>query len=146
MSKDEVLEKLRDSLINSKEKENETKDLEQAIKNTSDPNNAIELVKKIERLIKCSNNSILTLAYQQRKVFQKFKKDNKFINVVIEFEKSKTTINFKTDVVNFIEKYLRIKKSCISFFYFEVNPFGACILLIEKRQLVFISKNRHVFT
>ena len=121
MSKDEVLEKLRDSLINSKEKENETKDLEQAIKNTSDPNDAIELVKKIERLIKCSNNSILTLAYKQRKVFQKFKKDNKFINVVIEFEKSKTTINFKTDVVNFVEKYLRIKKSCFSFFYLNNN-------------------------
>ena len=121
MSKDQVLEKLRDSLINSKEKEIETKGLEQAIKNTSDPNDATELVKKIERLIKCSKNNILTLAYQQGKVFQKFKKDKKFINAATEFEKSKTTINFEIDIVNFIEKYPRMKKSCFSLFYLKNN-------------------------
>ena len=121
LSKGQVLEKLRDSLINSKKKEIETKGFEQAIKNTSDPNKAIELVKKIERLIKCSKNNILTLAYQQGKVFQKLKKDNGFINTVAGFEKSKTTINFKIDIVNFIEKYPRMKKSCISLFYLKNN-------------------------
>ena len=64
LSKEQVLEKLRDSLINSKE-EIETKGLEQSIKNTSEPNDAIELVKKIDKMIKCSKNKILTLAYQQ---------------------------------------------------------------------------------
>ena len=121
MSKGQVLEKLRDSPINSKEKEIETKGFEQAIKNTSDPNEAIELVKKIERLIKCNKNNILTLAYQQGKAFQKLKKDNGFINTVAVFEKSKTTINFKIDIVDFIEKYPRMKKSCISLFYLKNN-------------------------
>ena len=64
LSKEQVLEKLRDSLINSKE-EIETKGLEQSIKHASDPNDAIELVKKIDKMIKCGKNNILTLAHQQ---------------------------------------------------------------------------------
>ena len=51
MSKDQILEKLRDSLINSKEEEIETKGLEQSIKNTEDFNDAIDLVKKIDNLL-----------------------------------------------------------------------------------------------
>ena len=121
MSKDQVLEKLRDSGINSKEEEIETKGLEHSIKNTGDPKDAIELVKKIGKLIKCNKNNILTLAYQQGKVFQKFKNDNKFVNAVTEFEKSKATINFKTDIINFIDRYPRMKKSCISLFYLKNN-------------------------
>ena len=97
MSKEQVLDKLRDSLSNSKEEEIETKGLEQSTKNTGGPNDAIELVAKNDNFIKCSKNNILTLAYQQRKVFQKFKKDNKFVDAVTEFKKSKTTINFKID-------------------------------------------------
>ena len=38
-----------------------------------------------------------------------------------EFEKSKTNINFKIDIVNLIEKYPRMKKSCISHFYLKIN-------------------------
>ena len=121
MNKDQVLEKLRDSLINSKEEEIETKCLEQSLRNTGDPNDAIELVKKMNKLIKFSENNILTLAYQQGKVFQKFKKDNKFVNAVTEFEKSKTTINFKRDIVSFIDEYPKMKKSCISLFYLKNN-------------------------
>ena len=121
MSKDQVLEKLRDSLIDSKEKEIETKGLEQAIKNTSDPNDAIELVKKIDKLIKCSKNNILTRAYQQGKVFQKFKKNNKSVNAVTELGISNTTINFKIDVVNFINQHPGMKKSSVSLFYLKNN-------------------------
>ena len=62
LNKDQVLEKLRDSLIKSKEEEIETKGLEQSIKNTENPNDAIEVVKKIDKLVMCSKNNILTLA------------------------------------------------------------------------------------
>ena len=46
------------------------KGLEQSIQNTDNPSDAAELVKKIGKLIKCNKNKILTLAYQQRMVFQ----------------------------------------------------------------------------
>ena len=120
MSIEHVYEKLRDSLINSKE-EIETKGLEQLIRTTDNPNDAIELVKKIDKLTKLSKNNILTLAYQQGKVFQKFKSNNKFVSLLTEFGISKTTINFKTDIVKFIESYPKMKKSYISPFYLKYN-------------------------
>ena len=123
LNKDQILEKLRDSLIESKEEEINTKGLEQLIKNTDNPNDAANLVKKIDKLIKCSKNIILTLAYQQGMVFQKFKKNNKFVNVATEFDISKTIINFKTDIVNFIDKYPKMKKSSISLFYLKKTIF-----------------------
>ena len=120
MSEEQVLEKLRDSLINSEE-EIESKSLEQTVKNTSDPNDAIELVKKIDKMIKCSKNNILMLAYQQGRAFQKFKMNKGFSSAVTEFGISKTTINFKIDVVNFINQHLRMRKSSILLLYLKNN-------------------------
>ena len=102
MIKDQVLKKLQDLLINSKE-EIETKGLEQLIENTNNLNDATELVKKIDKLTKRIKN-ILTLAYQQGKVFQKFKINSKFVSAVTEFGVSKTTINFKIDIAYEKEK------------------------------------------
>ena len=110
MTEEQVLKKLRDSPINSKE-EIETKGLEQTVKNTtSNPNDAIELVKKIDKMIKCSNNNILMLAHQQGRVFQKFKMSKRFSSAVTKFGISKTTINFKIDVVIFIDQYPEMRK------------------------------------
>ena len=116
LSEYQLLQKLLDSLI-SKE-EIETKGLEKLIKNTSNPNDAIQLAKKLVKLTKCSKNNILVWAYQQGKVFQKFKSNNKFVSAVTKFGISKTTINFKIDIVKFIENYPKMKKSCISLFLF----------------------------
>ena len=117
LSEDQLLQKLLDSLI-SKE-EIEKKGLEELIKNTSNPNNTTELVKKLDKLTKCSKNNILVWAYQQGKVFQKFKSNNRFVSAVTQFGISETTINFKIDIVKFIESYPKMKKSCISLFYLK---------------------------
>ena len=73
----------------------------------------------MDKPIKGSKNNILTLAYLQRLVFQKFKKNNKFVNALREFEISKATMNFKIDIVNFIDMYPKMRKSCISRFYLK---------------------------
>ena len=114
MSKEHVCEKLRDSLINSKE-EIETKGLEQLIRTTDNPNHATELVKKLEEI---SKNNILVWTYQQGKVCQKFKSNKKFVSAVTEFGISKTTINFKIDIVKFIQNYPKMKQSL---FYLKSN-------------------------
>ena len=60
LSKEYVYEKLRDSLIINGKEEIETKGLEQLIRTTGNPNDATELVKKLDKLTKCSNkNNIL---------------------------------------------------------------------------------------
>ena len=74
----------------------EAKGLEQLIRTTENPNNAIELVKKLDKLTKFSKNNILVWAYQRGKVFQKQQittSNNKFVSAVTEFGISKTTIN-----------------------------------------------------
>ena len=43
------------------------------------------------------------LAYQQG-ISRKFKENYKFISAVAEFKISKTTVNFKIDIVRFIDK------------------------------------------
>ena len=95
--------------------------MEEAIKNTDNPDDAVELIKKIERIIKSKKNNILMLAYQRRIIFRKFKMNNRFTSAVTELKISKTTINFKIDIVNFIEKHLKMRTSCISLLYLKNN-------------------------
>ena len=73
MSEEHILEKLRDSLINSKE-EIETKGLEQLVKTSDNPNDAIELVKKIDKLTKRSKNNILMLGTSKESYFKNLNK------------------------------------------------------------------------
>ena len=112
--------KIKNSLINSIE-EIETKGLEQLMKTTGNPNDAVELVKKLDNLTKRRKNNIAMLAYRQGKVFQNFKINNKFASAVTEFGTSKTTVNFKIVIVNFIGKYPKMIKSCILLFYLKNN-------------------------
>ena len=73
-------------------KKSKLEGLEQLIKTTDNPNDAIE------KLTQRSKDNILTLAYQQGKAFQNFRANNKFLSAGTEFGISKTTINFKIDV------------------------------------------------
>ena len=118
MTEEQVLKNLRDSLINSKE-EIETKGIEQTVKNSSDHNDAIELVKKMDKKINCSKNNVLIFAYEQGNVFQKFKMNEEFTSAVTEFGISKATINFKIDIMKFINQHPGMRKSSISLFYLK---------------------------
>ena len=61
------------------------------------------------------------LAYQQRRVFQKFKMNKGFSSAVREFGISKATINFNINVVNFINQHPGMRKLFISLFYLKNN-------------------------
>ena len=63
----------------------------------------------------------MKIADQQGEIFRKFKTDNKFISAVSAFKVIKTTINFKRDVVKFIDKYPKMQTSCISLYYLKNN-------------------------
>ena len=75
--------------------------------------------KKLTTLIKINKNNILIIAYKQGKIFRKFKTDNKFISTASAFKISKAMINFKIDIVEFIDKYPKMEKSCISLYYLK---------------------------
>ena len=85
-------------------------------KNVGNPDDVVELIRKIEKIIKKEKNNILTLAYHQGIIFRKFKMSNRFTSAVSEFKISKTTISFRIDIIKCIDKYPKMRTSCISLF------------------------------
>ena len=65
------------------------------------------------------NRNITWLAYQQGKVFEKFKENAKFIKMLKQFGISKFTIIFKTNMVQLINKQPKIKNSSLSLDFLE---------------------------
>ena len=96
----------------------ESKGVEELSKNVDKPNDALELINKIEKVIKNKKNNILMVAYQQDQgiIFKKFKTNNRFTNVISEFKISKTTKNFKIGIVKFVDRFSKMRISCISLF------------------------------
>ena len=90
-------------------------------KNVNNPDDAAELIKKIDKMIKNKKNNILTQAYHEGIIFRKFKTNSKFTSAVSEFKISKTTINFKIDIVKFIDEFPKMRTSYISLFYLKNN-------------------------
>ena len=88
----------------------ERKGIEELSKNVDKPDEAIKLIKKIEKAIKKRKNNILMLAYHQGIIFRRFKADSKFTNAVSKFNISKTNINFKIGIVKFVDRFPKMGK------------------------------------
>ena len=100
----------------------ESKGVEEFSKNVDNPDDATELINKIDKMIKNKNNNILTLAYHHGiHLKRKFKTKNKFTSAVSKLKIGKTTINCKIDIVKIIDEYPKIQISCISLFYLKNN-------------------------
>ena len=99
----------------------ESKGVEDLSKKVDNPDDVVELVKRIDKMIKNKKNNILMLAYHQGIIFRKFKESNRFTNAVSEFNISKTTKNFKIDTVKVIGHFPKMPTSCISLFYLKNN-------------------------
>ena len=71
----------------------ESKGIKELAKNVDNPDDATELIKTMDYMIKSKKNNILLIAYHQGEIFKRFKTNNKFISAVSAFKISKTTIN-----------------------------------------------------
>ena len=98
------------------------KEIENLSSSVKSPNDAAELISKIERVIKSRKNSILVLAYHQGIIFKRFKENSMFTSAVTNLKVSKSTINFKIGIVQFSHDYPKMKKSSI-FLHFLKNNF-----------------------
>ena len=114
VDKENILEKLCESVLSE---QTESEGIEGLGKKLAENVDAAELIKKMDEMIGTRRNDVLMIAYQQGKIFKRFKTDNKFINAVTKFEITKATINFKIAIVKFIDDYLKnnfrvIKEVC----------------------------------
>ena len=114
VDEENILEKLCESVLSE---QTESEGIEGLGKKLAENVDAAELIKKMDEMIGTRRNDVLMIAYQQGKIFKRFKTDNKFINAVTKFEITKATINFKIAIVKFIDDYLKnnfrvIKEVC----------------------------------
>ena len=113
-TKEEIMKQLKELITSD---ENVNKDIKESVRKVKNFAEAAEIVKEMEKVIKSNKCSILWLAYQQSKIFEKVKAYDKFINMVNQFGISKSTIVFKISIVRFLNNYPKIKKSllCLPF-------------------------------
>ena len=111
LSKEEIKKQLLDSMIINEvtEFENLNKEAEEV----QDPEEAAEIIKRYEDVIKTKKKEIINVAYHQGQVFKRFKEKEKFAKLVSELGIHKTTIIFKINVFKLCKKYRKLLKSSI---------------------------------
>ena len=117
LSKEEIKKQLLDSMIIDEvaEFENLNKEAEEV----QDPEEAAEIIKRYEDVIKTKKKGIINVAYHQGQVFKRFKEKQEFAELVSELGIHKTTIIFKINIFKLCEKYLKLLKSSIGLGFFK---------------------------
>ena len=117
LSKEEIKTKLLDSMTIDEvvEFDNLNKEAEE----TQDPEEAAEIIKRYEDIIKTKNKGIINVAYHQGQVFKRFKEKEKFAKLVGELGIHKTTITIRINVFKLCKKYSKLSKFPIGMGFFK---------------------------
>ena len=75
---------------------------------------AMDIMKEYEDIIKTNRKNIMFSAYQEGKVFRKFKENRKFKSLVEQFKITKGTIIFKINIVTLADEYPKMMTSSIT--------------------------------
>ena len=73
-----------------------------------------KIMKECENMIKTNKENIIRFAYEQDKIFKKFKEDTKFENLVEQFRINRTTTIFKINIVKLGDIYPKIWTSSVT--------------------------------
>ena len=112
LSKEEIKKRLIDSFVYN---ENiNTKDLNELEDRVEGYEEAMIIIKEYEDIIKTSKMNIIFFAYQQGKVFRKFKENRKLKSLVEQFEITEGTIIFRINIVKIVDKYPKMITSLIT--------------------------------
>ena len=109
--KEEIKQKLIDSIINSDVIE--TEELNEKANKVEKPEDTAAVIKQYEDIIRTKKKNIISIAYHQGKLFKRFKDKQKFIRLVHEFRVHKSTIIFKTNIFKLVDKHPKLMKSSI---------------------------------
>ena len=75
VSKIKIFEKLRESITDKQTEGKESAmnfDIKEPLEDVKNPDEAVKLIKKIDKMVKINKNNILIIAYKQGKMFKKF--------------------------------------------------------------------------
>ena len=99
LKEEETRKQLFDSLINSSTVE--TKELNEQVGKVNKPEDAAELIKRYEEILKMKRRRIISIVYYQGKIFSWFREKEKFLKLVVNFGVHKGTIIFKINVFSY---------------------------------------------
>ena len=92
----------------------ETAELDEKADKVEKPEDAVAVLWAYEDIIRTKKKGIICIAYQQGKIFKKFKDREKFIQLVKHFQVNKSTIIFKINILKQIEKFPGLKKPSLT--------------------------------
>ena len=91
-----------------------SKDFEKTSNSIKSPDEAVNAANNMEKIIRSKKSNILWLAYQQGQIFEKFKVNENFIDMVKKLGISTSRTLFKIVIAKFVNKYPKMKKSSLS--------------------------------
>ena len=74
----------------------------------------VKIIKECENIIKKNKKNIIRFAYEQGKIFKKFKENAKFKDLVEQFGINRSTIIFKINIVKLADKYPKMLASSVT--------------------------------
>ena len=111
LNKEQIKKQLIESFVSDDANKKELSARADAI---TDYREAMEIIKECESIIRTNKKKIIGFAYEQGKIFKKFKEDTNFKNLVEEFGISKSTIIFKLNMVKLVDKYKQMLTSSVT--------------------------------
>ena len=116
-TKSEIKKELEESISS---KSNENIDMKEKVDNcTANKEDAAKVIQEFEEIIENKKSDMIWLAYQQSKIFKKFKEKERLISMAFKFNVSKSTTMFKIALSKLADDYPKIKNSSLSLHYFE---------------------------
>ena len=92
----------------------EIEELNEQAGTVDNPEDAADLIRKYEEILKLKRQGIISVAYHQGKVFGRFREKEKFVRLVANFGVHKGTIIFKINLFRQLDKYPGFKKSSVT--------------------------------
>ena len=91
----------------------ETDELNKKAEEVQDPEEAADVMKQYEDIIRTKKKGTINIAFHQGKVFKSFKDKENFIKLITEFKVHKSTIIFKINIYKLCTNFPKLMKSSI---------------------------------
>ena len=92
----------------------EIEELNEQARSADNPEDAADLIRKYNEILRTKRKGIISVAYHAGKVFSRLREKEKLVRFVADFGVHKGTIIFRINLFRLLDKYLGLKKSSVT--------------------------------
>ena len=92
----------------------ETEELNEEVDREKKPEDAANIIKQFEEILRPKSKGIISVAHHQRKLFSRFLEKEMFVRLAVNIGVHKNTIIFKINVFKLIDKHHQLMKSSVT--------------------------------